>query len=84
MTNKKTYIAGGIAFFFLIAGLSVAILRGANAWFEVNRLVFKRPVEVTLNKPISVEASDCIIENNGMFGIIINPVIHKPGNIGDI
>jgi hypothetical protein len=52
---KKYYIIAGVGAFIIGLGLIVAILRGVSAWFDVNRLVFKKPVEVTFNKPVSVE-----------------------------
>jgi hypothetical protein len=54
----KTKVLALIGFAIVLLGLFLAILMGVNAWYEHSEFVFKKPIEVTLNKPISVKKKE--------------------------
>ena len=64
----KTKAVGVAGTVLILVGLGVQVLKAANAWFELNRFVFKNPVEIIFNKPISVEERE--IEVTEVINII--------------
>lgn len=70
----RTYLLGAIGLLIVGAGITYAILRGINTWFDKNELVFNKPVTITLKRPIEIKEREIEVkEIVKVIGEIPNP-----------
>ena len=70
--KEKTKDFRWLLYIWLVVGLLALLnymLIAVNNWFEVNKFVFRRPVEVTLNRPISIEKREPMV--------ILSPIVQE-------